>query len=66
MCTSPLLRIARLIAALQDARRDLERAAALAPQADTQAQQALQHLAELQAKGREQERQAFCGIFAKP
>ena len=60
------MRVAKLIAALQDARRDLERVAVLAPQADIQAQQALQQLAELQAKGRAQERQAFRGIFAKP
>lgn len=54
------------MAVLQEARRDLERVAALAPQADIQAQQALQQLADLQVKGRVQERQAFGGIFAKP
>ena len=63
---SPVLRIVETMAVLQEARRDLERVAALAPQADVQAQQALQQLADLQVKGRMQERQAFGGIFAKP
>ncbi|KAK9834030.1 hypothetical protein WJX81_004746 [Elliptochloris bilobata] len=49
-----------------DARSDLERVAALAPPLDGQAQQALQQLAELQAKGRAQERRAYHGMFAKP
>ena len=62
----PVLRMVETMAVLQEARRDLERVAALAPQADVQAQQALQQLADLQVKGRMQERQAFGGIFAKP